>query len=68
MISKRKLQNRVSERKQELEAVIQKLTTQREKLTSFIVAVKSSSVIYGLIKNLSVFKELEELISGSDPE
>ena len=66
MITKNKLQSRVSVRKRELEATNAKLRDILEKLRAFVTAIKSNSLIFGLICNLSVWKEIEKLLSAID--
>lgn len=66
MISKEELTQRVNARKQELDAEESKLALFRAKIKDFIDDIKSRSVIYNLIKNLPLWKELEKLIEGGD--
>ena len=62
MISKNELKSRVTARKQELAAENEKLTLLSNKITAFIEDIKSRSVIYNLVKNLPLWKELEQFI------
>ena len=66
MITKRKLQERVSFRKKELEAESAKLSELRDRLIGFVEDVKTRTVIYNLLKNLPLWKELEKLIPFED--
>ena len=66
MITKEELKRRVDARKEELDAETDKLATFREKIADFISDVKTRSVIYNLIKNLPLWKELEKLIEDGD--
>lgn len=68
MITKHELQVRVTARRQEFDAGTARLNELRGKLNVFIDDIKTHSVIYNLIKNLSVWKDLENLTSGSDTE
>lgn len=67
MISRKELEKRVTARKREMEEQSTKLSNFRQKIVDFIGDVKSRSVIYNLIKNLPLWKELEKLIEdGTD--
>ena len=66
MIAKNKLRMRVEHRKRELEAQRESFFDLRERITVFVNDIRSRSVIYNLVKNLTVWKELEELISFTD--
>lgn len=67
MISREELEKRVTARKREMEEQSTKLSNFRQKIVDFISDVKSRSVIYNLIKNLPLWKELEKLIEdGTD--
>lgn len=66
MISREELEKRVTARKREMEEQSTKLSKFRQKIVDFIGDVKSRSVIYNLIKNLPLWKELEKLIEDSD--
>lgn len=67
MISREELEKRVTARKREMEEQSTKLSKFRQKIVDFIGDVKSRSVIYNLIKNLPLWKELEKLIEdGTD--
>ena len=65
MISREELEKRVTARKREMEEQSAKLSKFRQKIVDFIGDVKSRSVIYNLIKNLPLWKELEKLIEDS---
>ncbi|WP_405347487.1 hypothetical protein [Ruminococcus sp.] len=65
MISRKELEKRVAARKREMEEQSAKLRGFRQKIVDFIGDVKSRSVIYNLIKNLPLWKELEKLIEDS---
>lgn len=65
MISREELEKRVTARKREMEEQSTKLSKFRQKIVDFISDVKSRSVIYNLIKNLPLWKELEKLIEDS---
>lgn len=65
MISREELEKRVTARKREMEEQSAKLSKFRQKIVDFISDVKSRSVIYNLIKNLPLWKELEKLIEDS---
>lgn len=66
MISRKELEKRVAARKREMEEQSAKLRGFRQKIVDFISDVKSRSVIYNLIKNLPLWKELEKLIEDGD--
>ena len=66
MISRQELEKRVTARKREMEEQSTKLSKFRQKIVDFIGDVKSRSVIYNLIKNLPLWKELEKLIEDGD--
>ena len=66
MISRKELEKRVASRKREMEEQSAKLRGFRQKIVDFISDVKSRSVIYNLIKNLPLWKELEKLIEDGD--
>ena len=66
MITKTELKNRVEDRKRELEAQRETLFGFRERITKFAEDIRSRSVIYNMVRNLTVWKELEELISNKD--
>lgn len=66
MISRKELEKRVAARKREMEEQSEKLREFRQKIVDFIGDVKSRSVIYNLIKNLPIWKELEKLIEDGD--
>lgn len=66
MISRQELEKRVIARKQEMDEQSTKLSNFRQKIVDFIGDVKSRSVIYNLIKNLPLWKELEKLIEDGD--
>lgn len=63
MISRKKLNQRVSARKQHIAAERSKLERITGKLSEFIADIKERSVIYNLIRILPLWKELEELIA-----
>ena len=63
MISRKKLNQRVSARKQQIAAERSKLERITGKLSEFIADIKERSVIYNLIRILPLWKELEELIA-----
>ena len=66
MISREELEKRVAARKREMEEQSTKLSKFRQKIVDFIGDVKSRSVIYNLIKNLPLWKDLEKLIKDGD--
>lgn len=66
MITKTELKNRVEHRKIELETQREALSGFRERITKFAEDIRSRSVIYNMVRNLTVWKELEELISIKD--
>ena len=66
MISREELEKRVTARKREMEEQSTKLSKFRQKIVDSIGDVKSRSVIYNLIKNLPLWKELEKLIEDGD--
>lgn len=66
MISREELEKRVTARKREIEEQSTKLSKFRQKIVDFITDIKSRSVIYNLIKNLPLWKELEKLIEDGD--
>ena len=65
MISRKELEKRVAARKREMEEQSAKLRGFRQKIVDFISDVKSRSVIYNMIKNLPLWKELEKLIEDN---
>lgn len=65
MLDIKELERRVDIRKAEIEAGEAKRTELQMKITGFINDIKSRSVIYNLLKNLPVWKELEEIINVS---
>ena len=66
MITKAKLQRRVDARKQVIEREIARSGRFREIITSFVNDIKARSVIFNLLKNLPVWKELERLIEDKE--
>ena len=66
MIRKDVLQERVSTRRQELEAETETLTALRSKVSAFVEDIKGRSAIYALVKNLKIWKELAALIESDD--
>ena len=66
MISRQELEKRVAARKREMEEQTIKLNHFRQKIVDFITDIKSRSVIYNLLKNLPIWKELEALIGEKD--
>lgn len=63
-MTKEELRERVEARKEELTAEETSLTRFREKVTAFVEDIKGRSVIYNLVKNLPIWKELENLVGG----
>lgn len=63
-MTKSELQERVNARKRELVAEQDKLKDFRDKVTAFVEDIKGRSAIYALVKNLSIWKQLENLIGG----
>lgn len=66
MITKNKLRLRVERRRRELESQREEAATFRDRIKSFVEDIRSRSVIYNLVKNLTVWKEIEKLISLDD--
>lgn len=66
MITRDKLQRRVDARKEVIENEVVGLRRFHDTVISFVNEIKSRSVIYNLIKNLSVWKELERLIEEKE--
>lgn len=66
MISKDKLRVRVECRRRELESQREEAVIFRDRIESLIEDIRSRSVIYNLVKNLTVWKEIEKLISLDD--
>lgn len=60
------LRRRVNARKQEVETQQAQYDGMFGKLTSFVKEMRSRSVIYNLLKNLPVWKELEALIGEKE--
>ena len=60
------LQRRVNARKQEMETQQAQYDGIIGKLTSFVKEMRGRSVIYNLLKNLPVWKELEALIGEKE--
>ena len=65
---KEQLADRVNARKEALADERAKLNELRDKVTALIEDFKGRSVIYGLIKNLPIWKEIEKLIDGGGPD
>ena len=63
-MTKNKLQQRVDARKRDLTAEEDRSAALCEKVASFVNDIKGRSAIYALIKNLTLWKELENLIGG----
>lgn len=66
MITKTELKSRVERRKCELESQREEAVIFRDRIKSLIEDIRSRSVIYNLVKNLTVWKEIEKLISLDD--
>lgn len=62
MISKKKLTQRVNARKKQMTSDKERLDRMTGKVVAFISDIKERTVIYNLLKNLTVWKEIEELI------
>ena len=62
MIRRNELRRRVDVRKKELESQNEAFSELRAKLTDFAEDIKKRSVIYNLVKNLSVWQEIEKLL------
>lgn len=62
MIDFRELQRRVDARKCAIDEEEVKLSELKTKISDFIIDVKGRSVIYNLIKNLPLWKVIEQLI------
>lgn len=67
-MTKNKLQIRVDARRRELDAEQARLEVLHKKLSAFVTDVRSRAVIYNLLKNLSIWKELEDLIAYKDKD
>lgn len=63
MISKKMLTQRVSLRKQQISSDKARLDHMTSKLSEFIADIKNRSVVFNLLKNLTVWKDLEELVA-----
>ena len=66
MITKTELKSRVERRRRELESQREEAVIFRDRIKSFVDDIRSRSVIYNLVKNLTVWKEIEKLISLDD--
>lgn len=66
MITKTELKSRVECRRRELESQREEAVIFRGRIKSFVEDIRSRSVIYELVKNLTVWKEIEKLISLDD--
>ncbi|MBQ3264947.1 MAG: hypothetical protein IJH07_04130 [Ruminococcus sp.] len=62
MIKNNELRRRVDVRKRELDSQNTEFIELHEKLTNFVEDIKKRSVIYNLVKNLSVWQEIEKLL------
>ena len=62
-MKKNRLKEVVNNRKNEIETENQKLQEFRTKIEEFINGIKEKSTIYALVKNLKIWKQLEELIN-----
>lgn len=62
-MKKNRLKEVVNNRKNEIETENQKLQEFRTKVEEFINGIKEKSTIYALVKNLNIWKQLEELIN-----
>ena len=62
-MKKNRLKEVVNNRKNEIETENQKLQEFRTKVEGFINGIKEKSTIYALVKNLKIWKQLEELIN-----
>ena len=62
-MKKNRLKEVVNNRKSEIETENQKLQEFRTKVEEFINGIKEKSTIYALVKNLNIWKQLEELIN-----
>lgn len=63
-MTKQDLLEKIEARKQEITAEESKLAEFREKVAAFIEDIKSRSAVYAPVKNLSIWKQLENLIGG----
>lgn len=66
MIKRNELQKRVGIRKKEMETQSAALGELSTKLISFVEDVKKRSVIYNLLKNLTVWQDIEKLVKSDD--
>nr|WP_316621396.1 hypothetical protein [uncultured Ruminococcus sp.] len=62
MMTKRKLRERVDSRRKELEAESERFSELRGRLISFAEDIKTHTVIYNMLRNLPLWKELENLL------
>ena len=62
-MKKNRLKEVVNNRKNEIETENQKLQEFRTKVEEFINGIKEKSTIYAIVKNLKIWKQLEELIN-----
>ena len=62
-MKKNRLKEVVNNRKNEIETENQKLQEFRTKVEEFINGIKEKSTIYAIVKNLNIWKQLEELIN-----
>ena len=62
-MKKNRLKEVVNNRKNEIETENQKLQEFRTKIEEFINGIKEKSTIYAIVKNLKIWKKLEELIN-----
>ena len=66
MLSRKELEKRVSDRRQELDRDKAKLSELTDKLTAFVTDIRSRSVIFNLLKALPVWTELERILPTGD--
>ena len=62
------LRVQLEEKAQEIAAKNEKIANFIGKITAFVNDIKSRTTIYSLVKNLSLWKELEALIEDSENE
>lgn len=68
MMTKRELKSKVERRRQELAAQREELENLRGRIAAFVGDIRSRSVIYNLVRNLTVWKELEKLLGINDDD
>ena len=65
-MTKKELLIRVNARKSEIDAQSDKLAEFSSAVNSFVDGIKSMSAVHALVKNLTIWKKLTELVQDGD--